>query len=121
LAEPETTARMVCDRMGIAYDPAMIDYGRTDLPVWEFGDKKSVYKGGRPNAANANRWVNDLADAQVWRVCDEYLTGLGRSTIEAMGYSFDELRHTLDAHRPAKGFGWRQSMRWLATPATGKR
>jgi hypothetical protein len=121
LADPETHARAACSKIGVEYDPAMIDYGRTDLPVWEFGDKKSVYKGGRPNAANAERWTADLADAQVWRLCDEYLRGLGRGTIEAMGYSFDALRKTLDAHRPRRGFFWTQSLQWLATPAVRRR
>ncbi len=120
LADPEAIARAVCSKIGVEYDPAMIDYGRTDLPVWEFGDKKSVYKGGRPNPANADRWTADLADAQVWRLCDEYLRALGRDTIDAMGYSFDALRRTLDEHKPTRGFAWTQSMRWLASPAQGK-
>lgn len=121
LADPEKVARDVCGRMGLEYDPVMIDYGRTDLPVWEFGDKKSVYKGGRPNAANADRWTADLADAQVWRLCDEYLRGLGREVVEAMGYSFDDLRATLDRHRPRRGFFWTQSLAWLSKPAAKRR
>lgn len=121
LAEPEATASTVCQRIGVEYDPSMLDYGRTDLPVWEFGDKKNVYKGGRPNVANAERWTADLADAQVWRLCDEYLRGLGRELVEAMGYSFDTLRQTLDQHKPRRGFTWTQSMAWLSTPAVKRR
>lgn len=98
--DPGNETRRVCDRLGIKFAPEMVEYGGSDLPRWRFGDREEVYERRRPAAEKADKWVDSLADAQIWRLANDYLQLLGRETLEDMGYPYEELRQLLGAHQP---------------------
>jgi hypothetical protein len=98
--DPEGEIHRICDMLGVEFVPEMIEYGRHDLPHWHFGDQQEVYRNARPDPQNVDRWVQGLADPQVWRLTSEYLGLLGREIVEQMGYSYSELQQILDTHRP---------------------
>ena len=121
LADPEPVLRRIGEKAGLDYDPAMIEYGRATLPRWAFGDTKKVYGGdGRPDAQNAERWMEEMKDPQMWRLASEYLSALDPRVLTRMGYDPQRLRAELDARRPTKGWVWTRSMKWLSTPAPAK-
>lgn len=110
LADPEQQIRQLCGRLGLTYHDEMIVYGSGSSAQWRLGDKKQVDATDRPNRDNADAWIGQLRDPQLWRLCSDYLEMLGPETLAALGYSYDELRTTLAAHTP---HGVRN---WLAKP-----
>jgi hypothetical protein len=110
LADPEQQIRRLCDRLDLAYDDSMIVYGAGPNTQWRLGDKKQVNATDRPNRDNADAWIGQLQDPQMWRLCSDYLEMLGRDTLAALGYAYDELRATVDSHAPRR---WRL---WRTTP-----
>ncbi|NJD05520.1 MAG: sulfotransferase [Methylococcaceae bacterium] len=107
LANPEQRIRELCDRLGLAYRDEMIVYGAGSSAQWRLGDKKQVNVTDRPNRDNADAWIGQLADPQTWRVCSDYLEILGPATVESLGYSYPDLRNTLDGRAPTGLRLWR--------------
>jgi hypothetical protein len=110
VTNPEDEMRRICRMLEVEFSPAMIEYNRQDLPHWRFGDQESVYQHARPVAGNAQKWIEGLSDPQVWRLTSDYLHRLGREVVGQMGYDYEELQQTLDAHRPHR------SRLWLTLP-----
>ncbi len=114
----EQEIQKLCNKLEIDFDPAMIEYGHHTLPHWTLGDTK-VYNHARPIAQVAEEWIETIADPQAWRLANRYLDLLGQRTVEQMGYSYRELRQTLETHRPHRmqlcftfSLDW-----WLKKPA----
>ena len=99
---PNETVRAICDHTGVRFDPGMIDYGKTNTSHWRYGDQMRVNTHARPTAEYSERWKQQLTNPQVWRLANDYLEVLGRETIEAMGYSYENLLQTLDQARPSR-------------------
>ena len=120
---PESEMRRVCGRLGIDFVPEIVEYGGHDLSHLRFGDQKEVYQHTRPVSQNAKKWVQALDDPQVWRLANDYLQLLGRETVKQMGYSYEELRQVLEAHRPRHAhLSFTFSLAWLLTrPVEGRR
>ncbi|ERT04032.1 TPR repeat family protein [Lyngbya aestuarii BL J] len=78
----------------------MIEYGTNNLTKWRFGDKKLVDQKTRPDPQNLNKWTLSLKNPQIWQAANDYLELLGHETVYQMGYSYRELRKTLDSNRP---------------------
>ncbi len=100
LANPEFEIKKVCDYIGIMYDQNMIGYGNSGLPKWQYGDQKTVYEKGKPDALHSDKWTQYLKNPQVWRVMREYLNYLGEDRINRMGYSFSSLDEVLLDNEP---------------------
>ncbi len=114
VADPQVEVRRICDGLGVAFTPELIEYGGHDLPHWRFGDNTQVYQHSRPVAEMAEKWTTALADTQVWRLMNDYLHLLGQVTIEKMGYSYEALERVLEANRPGKmRLRFTFSMNWL--------
>lgn len=91
---------MLCQRLGLEFSPAMIDYGQQASSEWRLGDHNSVYQYSRPVAQKAEEWTLALGDPQVWRLADDYLEHVGCDTVTRLGYKYAQLRETLDAGCP---------------------
>lgn len=98
--DSETEVQRICNRVGVGFVPEMIEYGRSNLQHWRFGDQEEVYKHSRPASENLEKWWQALADPQVWRLANDYLQFLGQETVKQMGYPYEELWGALEAHRP---------------------
>ncbi len=115
VARPEKEIKGLCAWLGIGFDPAMVEYGRADLPQWGLlGDQTGVYTHQKPTAKRAEKWRRSLDSPQFWRLAHDYLHGLGKETIEGMGYPFDELAELVQVHRPSPPRRWAAfSLAWL--------
>lgn len=105
---PDASIQRICKGLGIDYVPEMIEYG-THEHRWPLGDQDEVYKRSRPAAGNAERWVQTLADPQVWRLARDYLEVLGKETVEKLGYQYEAMRQVLEASRPNRVRLWSTS------------
>jgi hypothetical protein len=99
---PDRVVENVCAFLGIRHVAAMVDYGLGELDHWQLGDQDDVYRHERPVARNADRWLQDISDCQVWRLASEYLCLLGGATIEEMGYSYRGLARDLETRQPPR-------------------
>jgi hypothetical protein len=106
VTNPENEMRRVCQMLGEDFTTEMVEYNRHNLPHWQYGDQKGVYKHARPDARGAQKWIEATHDPQVWRLSHDYLQWLGRETVEQMGYPYEELRQTLEARRPNRARLW---------------
>lgn len=101
VSDPETAIANLCRDLDISYSSELIDYGNVDTPPWAMGDKKSIHKKKKPDASNADRWIDSLQSAQIWRFANDYLKELGPERIERLGYNYNDLRTTLDKNHPS--------------------
>jgi hypothetical protein len=100
IAKPEVEFKRICQAMKLKFSPAMIEYGIGNSMPWKFGDQKLVYQRTRPDPQNSDQWISSLKDPQIWQTANDYLEFLGHEVISQMGYSYQDLRKTLDTNRP---------------------
>lgn len=122
LADPLGQIRALCPKIGLNFVPEMINYGSGTLPTWKFGDAEQVYCHQRPEAANADRWLEDATDPQMWRILNDYFDALGPQTLSTLGYDPERCRKQLEKLRPAR---WRScltfSLTYLCDPGSSRK
>jgi len=102
-AQPAPAVSRLCKRRGIPFEPAMLEYGRSEAgrAAFRFGDAVTVHRKSRPVASRIARWKKTL-DSPIRRAWARgYLQSLGAETVSALGYNFDELAA---AFPPQPGF-----------------
>ena len=99
---PEQELRSICGNLNIPFVEGILEYSKATLPRWKYGDHKTVYKYQRPDPSKANAWTESLTDPYVWKLSSEYIDMLGKKVIDKMGYSYNDLIHTLNSNRPEK-------------------
>ncbi len=121
-ADPDKEIGRICSELGMDFEPAMIDYGRHNLPRWKFGDQESVHQHTRPIPQTAGAWEKSLDAPQVWRIVSDYLVSLGPDLLEELGYPYAELRELLDRKRPGPiRSRLTVPLRWLQTSSPKQR
>ncbi len=98
----------ICQKLGLDFVPAMLEYNNFDFSNWSFGDQGEINRHAQPVLQNVEKWVSDLDDPQTWQLANDYLQFLDEETVQRMGYSFKELERILKAHRPHKVRLWRK-------------
>jgi FkbM family methyltransferase len=101
LTNPEEEIRKILQKIGLDFYPEMIEYGKHDLPRWPAGDQNSVYRYTKPNSQNLEDWKLELKHPIMWKLANTYLEILGETTIERMGYSYQEIRTILTECKPS--------------------
>lgn len=96
---PAEEIARVCDRIGVEFEPGMLDYKRET--VFELGDRKSVDALDGPSSSFQDSWVPALADPQVWRLQNEYFELLGVDTFRRLGYDPASVLGILESNRPS--------------------
>jgi hypothetical protein len=102
-AQPTLAVSRLCKRLRIPFEPAMLEYGRSDAGQagFRFGDTGTVYRKSRPVESRIARWKKTL-DSPIRRAWARgYLNSLGAETVSRLGYDFDELAA---AFPPESGF-----------------
>ncbi len=102
LANPERQISQLCNSLSIKFEDDMLEYGKKTLPKWHLGDQKKVYRDSHPDASNANAWIENLNNPQIWRFAHDYLNILTPKTLSRLGYSFEELELILQNNKPSK-------------------
>jgi len=100
VSDPYNEIEAICRKVGVEYEPEMIDYGTKNMPMWKYGDARNVYDKTRPSEKKKKKWREKLNNAQIWRFAKDYVQNLGRDTVEEMGYSYNEIKEEIDRHEP---------------------
>lgn len=113
--EPEKQAARLCDSIGIDYQPGMIEYSESEPVKGFMQDRTGINQHDRPSSSRIDAWQQMLTDMQQIHFAQSYLRELGRTVIEEMGYSFDELndavRAAAERHRGGKvALPWRLAL-----------
>ena len=61
-AQPAPAVARLCERLRIPFEPAMLEYGRSEAgqAAFRFGDTGTVYRKSRPVASRIARWKKTL-------------------------------------------------------------
>jgi len=108
--DPATAVAALCTWLGVAFVPAMLEYGKAADPGYAFGDPEGVHRHATAESGHQDRWHADLRNPQLWRWAQDYLKDLEQNVPGMLGYDVAELWRTLDAARPT---AWR---RWATCP-----
>lgn len=95
VAAPEQTVEHLCERLDIPFQPSMLDYSSTPAPRGRMNDPVGVHRHTRPSAASLDKWTALAEDPQNRLFAHAYLDDLGRDTVQALGYDFDQIRAAL--------------------------
>lgn len=98
LENPKLEIQKALDFLEVETDISILSYKSRN---WEFGDQTSSVSKSYPDINNADKWISYLNKPQVWRLSQDYLNYLGQETIDCLGYSYDDLQSTLNAHKPS--------------------
>jgi hypothetical protein len=101
--QPALAASRLCKRLRIRFEPAMLEYGKSEAgqAIFRFGDTGTVYRKSRPVASRIARWKTTLDSPLRKAWARSYLRSLGADTVACLGYDFDELAA---AFPPQPGF-----------------
>jgi hypothetical protein len=124
LTNPEKEIKKICDRLQIEFIPEALSYNLDSSLQKGFGykdQKTSVYQSGKPNSQNADKWIEELKDPQLWRLANDYLTILGREAIAQMEYCYDTLQQQVNSQRPSRYQQWKTlPFSWFLNPSNSK-
>lgn len=94
---PDVEMRRLCDRLGIAFLPEMVEYGSdADAARWALGDQGLVYDERWPVGGRVDRWSEVLRRFPNWHALGHvYLECLGASLCHRLGYETTALAAAL--------------------------
>jgi len=100
VANPEASISELCGFTGLAFEPSMIEYGRSGQTETAkgLGDPISVDKETRPTTASVARWTGDMAgNPAMVEHARRALAALTDEDLAAWGYERAPLQTDLDA------------------------
>lgn len=102
VADPERWFALICDHIGIEYDPAAIEYGAAerqgDTQRGGLGDPLGVHQHQRPSTASVSKWARELANDPAKRaLVSRIIDTLDPADLETLGYPRETLWAPLDA------------------------
>jgi hypothetical protein len=84
---PEGEMRRVCEFLGIAFEPAMIEYGEHQLDAKGLGDPVNVNRQTRPVTESVEKWATELAlDARKLQIVREMVAPIDDEDLAAWGF-----------------------------------
>ena len=116
VAAPEDNLEGLCNALGLSYDPGMLEYDNSAEVQGFMQDRTGIHKYAKPEESRTEAWRDMLKDPQQIHFAQSYLRALGRETVDALGYSHDEMteavRHAAERNRSrAKIFPWRVAIK----------
>jgi len=93
VADPAAQTKQLCDRLGIEFNEAMLDYSKTPEAKGFMTDRVGVQQHDRPTDKSIDKWQQLKNDPQHLLLARDYLDALGNDVLERLGYS----RASLDA------------------------
>lgn len=97
VTDPQTVMQFLCDRLGLEYDPSMLEYGEAARPPGEMGDPVGVDRHARPGIDSLDRWLSMGQTSQTREFAQGYLRTLGPDLLAALGYQYAEIEARLTA------------------------
>jgi hypothetical protein len=92
VTDPEQTVKELCYRIGLEFEPSMLNYGgKVKFEGTTFVDPNSIYKHQGPVVDYLEKWSTCFDSPQKIYIAKSYLASLGRNTVDRLGYSYDDL------------------------------
>ena len=91
VSEPTSTLKKVCNYLEISFREDLITKF-SDVPVGVFGDQYGSKKFTSLEPGRIENWQRVFSTSYRKKYLQTYLNEIGRGTVAAMGYDFDELR-----------------------------
>ena len=88
---PEKSLEHVCSLLELNYEPGMLEYDNSAEIAGFMQDRTGIHQHSRPEKSRTESWRDLLSDPQQLHFAQSYLLALGRETVDALGYSYDEL------------------------------
>jgi hypothetical protein len=88
---PEKNLEHVCSLLELNYEPGMLEYDNSAEIAGFMQDRTGIHQHSRPEKTRAESWRDLLSDPQQLHFAQSYLRALGRETVDALGYPYDEL------------------------------
>jgi hypothetical protein len=106
VSDPEAQMRRVCDHLGIAFEPAMVDYGEQEggrkRAAAGLGDPVTVARETRPTTRSLAKWAGGLAaDPGKVSQARRILESLADEDLETWGHRRAQILAQLDAIAPS--------------------
>jgi hypothetical protein len=93
--DPEAELKKLCAKIGVAFDPAMLNYGAKPAPRGRMGDSVGIQKYDRPELESLDKWKTTFREP-IYRLLAEITLALtGKAVIDRMGYDAHELERDL--------------------------
>ncbi len=94
---PEPEMRRVLEHLGLAFEPAVVEYGSKKHISKSYGDPKSVEKHSRPVTDSLETWAQDLLSRpETLKLAQAIAEELEPEYLEACGYPKAELFAALE-------------------------
>ena len=100
--QPDRVITDLCGRIGLRFDPGMIDYGNHPKPKGNMGDAVGIHRHTRPVTDSREKWVRELAPRRRRVLAEAYLASLNEGMLRRLGYSREELLAALRSE-PVEG------------------
>jgi len=91
VSNPEEELARLCERLGIAFHSAMLDYAASEPPKGKLNDPVGVKQHSRPSTGSLEKWKRLGENEQHRHLAACYLEALGKEVIDSMGYEMEEL------------------------------
>jgi len=113
---PEKELKEVCAKLGIDFDPGMLEYDSGPEIKGFMQDRTGIQQHSRPEQSRSESWRDLLNDSQQIHFAQSYLRELGQDTVEHLGYPYeellDEIRSAAERNRDGKKiFPWQVAIK----------
>lgn len=88
VSDADEQTKKLCEKLGIAFHPEMVEYSRAPAPKGVMNDPIGVHQHTRPSTESVDKWKWMRDDLQARHFAQAYLKTLGRDVYEAFGYEF---------------------------------
>jgi hypothetical protein len=100
---PEKNLERICHALNLSYEPGLLEYDNSAEVQGFMQDRTGIHQYSKPEDSRTESWRDLLSDPQQIHFAQSYLRELGRETVNALGYSHDELteavRHAAERNR----------------------
>lgn len=101
--QPEKTVRDLCDKLGLAFHPGMLEYGLREKPKGRMGDNIGIDRHTHPVAESCDKWKTAITSDRARYFAGRYVEFLDEQVLARLGYPKDQLRGQLRELEPTVG------------------
>jgi glycosyltransferase involved in cell wall biosynthesis len=92
ISNPNDTVSRICAHLGVPYQAAMLEYGRTPAPRGRFGDPRNVHSHNTVVNNYLEAWRDHLSTPALQDFSIDYIDSLADGVLETLGYSRNNIK-----------------------------
>jgi hypothetical protein len=96
VSDPTSKVQQLCQRLEVPFHSEMLEYGGHPKPKGSMGDQVGIVQHSRPVTESLEKWTKVFSDPHRHSLACNYLTAIGPTLLEELGYPEAELRHQLN-------------------------